>query len=141
MQKPLSERLQAEQVSQKERIKEKLDCQPDGLPALAQHEEGTPLAEPLEKLEMAVNRLINERDQIGPVNLRAEVEMTELDERVTSLQTEHDDLAEAIAKLRSAIAALNREGRARLMESFAAVNKHFSELFTTLFGVAMLNCN
>ena len=130
----LAERLQVEQASQKERIKEKLDCQPDGLYALAQHEEGTLLAEPLEKLEMAVNRLINERDQIGPVNLRAEVEMTALDERVTSLQTEHDDLAEAIAKLRSAIAALNREGRARLMESFAAVNKHFSELFTTLFG-------
>lgn len=130
----LAERLQAEQGSLTERIKEKLDCQPDGLYALAQHEQDTPLAEPLEKLEMAVNRLINERDQIGPVNLRAEVEMTELDERVTSLQTEHDDLAEAIAKLRSAIAALNREGRARLMESFAAVNKHFSELFTTLFG-------
>ena len=43
-------------------------------------------------------------------------------------------MAEAIAKLRSAIATLNREGRARLMESFAAVNKHFTQLFTTLFG-------
>ena len=81
-----------------------------------------------------MNRLLNERDQIGPVNLRAEVEMEEIDRRVTSLTEEHDDLVEAIAKLRSAIAALNREGRARLMDSFAAVNKHFTELFTTLFG-------
>ncbi|MGB2508252.1 MAG: hypothetical protein ACPIDY_02090 [Candidatus Puniceispirillaceae bacterium] len=130
----LSERLQSEQASLTERIAEKLGCAPGGLYELAQQDEDAPLAEPLEKLEMAVNRLINERDQIGPVNLRAEVEMTELEERVTNLQTEHDDLAEAIARLRSAIATLNREGRARLMESFAAVNRHFTELFTTLFG-------
>ena len=78
-----------------------------------------------------MNRPLNERDQIGPVNLRAEVEMEEIDRRVTSLTEEHDDLVEAIAKLRSAIAALNREGRARPMDSFAAVNKHFTELFTT----------
>ena len=129
-----SERLQSEQASLTERIAEKLGCAPGGLYELAQQDEDAPLAEPLEKLEMAVNRLINERDQIGPVNLRAEVEMTELEERVTNLQTEHDDLAEAIARLRSAIATLNREGRARLMESFAAVNRHFTELFTTLFG-------
>ena len=130
----LAERLQSEQALLIERIKEKLDCQPEALYALAEISEGEIQAEPLEKLEMAVNRLNNERDQIGPVNLRAEVEMAELDERVTTLQTELDDLAEAIAKLRSAIATLNREGRARLMESFAAVNKHFTQLFTTLFG-------
>ena len=130
----LAERLQSEQALLIERIKEKLGCQPEALYSLAEISEGEIQAEPLEKLEMAVNRLNNERDQIGPVNLRAEVEMAELDERVTTLQTELDDLAEAIAKLRSAIATLNREGRARLMESFAAVNKHFTQLFTTLFG-------
>ena len=130
----LAERLQSEQTLLIERIKEKLDCQPEALYALAQISEGEIQAEPLEKLEMAVNRLNNERDQIGPVNLRAEVEMAELDERIITLQTELDDLAEAIAKLRSAIATLNREGRARLMESFATVNKHFTQLFTTLFG-------
>ena len=88
----------------------------------------------LEKLELTVNRLLNERDQIGPVNLRAEVEMEEIDKRITTLREECDDLIEAIAKLRSAISALNREGRSRLMESFSSVNKHFTQLFTTLFG-------
>ena len=83
---------------------------------------------------MTVNRLLNERDQIGPVNLRAEVEMEEIDKRVTTFREEHEDLIEAIAKLRSAISSLNREGRSRLMESFSAVNKHFTQLFTTLFG-------
>ena len=130
----LSERYQTEQEGLSQRIREKLDCGPAGLAELAQLADPDEPHDTLEKLELSVNRLLNERDQIGPVNLRAEVEMEEIDRRVTSLTEEHDDLVEAIAKLRSAIAALNREGRARLMDSFAAVNKHFTELFTTLFG-------
>jgi chromosome segregation protein len=66
--------------------------------------------------------------------LRAEVEMAEIDSRVTEMQTEKDDLVEAIAKLRSAISTLNKEGRARLLASFNDVNKYFTELFKTLFG-------
>ena len=81
-----------------------------------------------------MNRLLREREFIGPVNLRAEAEMAEIDNRLTEMATERDDLTEAIAKLRSAIAQLNREGRARLLESFADVNRYFKELFTTLFG-------
>ena len=130
----LSERYQTEQESLSQRIREKLDCAPSELAELAQLSDPDEPHDALEKLELSVNRLLNERDQIGPVNLRAEVEMEEIDRRVTSLTAEHDDLVEAIAKLRSAISALNREGRARLMESFAAVNKHFTQLFTTLFG-------
>jgi len=130
----LSERYQTEQEGLSQRIREKLDCDPDDLAELAQLATPDEPSDTLEKLELTVNRLLNERDQIGPVNLRAEVEMEEIDRRVTSLREEHDDLVEAIAKLRSAISALNREGRARLMESFAAVNKHFTQLFTTLFG-------
>ena len=71
----LAERLQSEQALLIERIEEKLDCQPEALYSLAEISEGKIQAEPLEKLEMAVNRLNHERDQIGPVNLRAEVEM------------------------------------------------------------------
>ena len=50
------------------------------------------------------------------------------------MQTEKDDLIEAVAKLRSAIATLNKEGRTRLLASFNDVNKYFTELFKTLFG-------
>ena len=130
----LCERYQSEQDSLIERIKDKLDCTPERLAELAQLRPSEQLPESPEKLELTVNRLLNERDQIGPVNLRAEVEMEEIDKRVTTLREEHDDLIEAISKLRSAISALNREGRSRLMESFSAVNKHFTQLFTTLFG-------
>ena len=130
----LCERYQSEQDSLIERIKDKLDCTPERLAELAQLRPSEQLPESPEKLELTVNRLLNERDQIGPVNLRAEVEMEEIDKRVTTLREEHDDLIEAISKLRSAISSLNREGRSRLMESFSDVNKHFTQLFTTLFG-------
>jgi chromosome segregation protein len=47
---------------------------------------------------------------------------------------DREDLIAAIAKLRTGISNLNREGRARLNEAFEKVNTHFRELFTTLFG-------
>jgi chromosome segregation protein len=127
-----------------ERIREKLNMTPDKLSEI------TGIADPkdtddddsaaatnrneLAALESRVERLLRERDNIGPVNLRAEMEMAEVEERMTSLTTERDDLIKGIGKLRDAIHQLNREGRERLLRSFAEVNKHFGKLFTTLFN-------
>ncbi|MEC8712299.1 MAG: AAA family ATPase, partial [Pseudomonadota bacterium] len=58
-------------------ISEKLGCTPDGLPELAEAEDAGALPE-LDVLEDRVQRLIRERDNIGPVNLRAETEMAEV---------------------------------------------------------------
>ena len=127
------ERATDQMESLRQRIDEKLDITPAQLPSLAEVEDGTELPA-LFQLEDRVARLQRERDSIGPVNLRAEAEMEEIDHRLEEMHRERDDLQEAIAKLRSAIATLNREGRARLLDSFAQVNKHFKELFTTLFG-------
>ena len=49
------------------------------------------------------------------------------------LARERDDLTEAIRRLRLAISSLNQEGRERLIAAFDVVNKHFQELFSTLF--------
>ena len=46
---------------------------------------------------------------------------------------EREDLTEAIKRLRQAIQNLNKEGRERLLNAFGIVNKHFGELFATLF--------
>jgi len=127
------ERTADQMQSLRARIEEKLAVAPAQLPSLAELGQDETLA-PLFQLEDRVARLQRERDSIGPVNLRAEAEMTEIDERLTQMQTERDDLIGAIEKLRSAIATLNREGRARLLESFQEVNKYFKEMFTTLFG-------
>ena len=127
------EKCEADLEVIRDRIAEKLNCAPAQLDEIAGLKEGAS-EEPIDTLEARVTRLHNERDQIGPVNLRAEIEMAEIDSRVTEMQTEKDDLIEAVAKLRSAIATLNKEGRARLLASFNDVNKYFTELFKTLFG-------
>ena len=127
------EKCEADLEVIRDRIAEKLNCAPAQLDEIAGLKEGAS-EEPIDTLEARVTRLHNERDQIGPVNLRAEIEMAEIDSRVTEMQTEKDDLIEAVAKLRSAIATLNKEGRTRLLASFNDVNKYFTELFKTLFG-------
>ena len=126
------------------RIREKLSLNPDQLSEITgitdtntdADEANTAIPDrgELEALESRVERLLRERDNIGPVNLRAEMEMAEVEERMTSLTTERDDLINGIKKLRDAIHQLNREGRERLLRSFAEVNKHFGELFTRLFN-------
>ena len=84
--------------------------------------------------EQRVERLKAERERLGGVNLSAEKEAIEVQEKLDVMVGDRDDLIEAIAKLRQGIASLNREGRVRLNEAFAKVNAHFQELFTTLFG-------
>ncbi|MEQ9683483.1 MAG: chromosome segregation protein SMC [Rhodospirillales bacterium] len=116
-----------------ERINDRLHVGPDKLAELAELEEGKDLPD-LENAEGRVDRLLRERDTMGPVNLRAEQEMTELSEQITGLETEKTDLLAAIDKLRQGINELNREGRARLLASFEEVNGHFQVLFQRLFG-------
>ncbi|NVK20219.1 MAG: chromosome segregation protein SMC [Methylocystaceae bacterium] len=116
-----------------ERIRDRLDCKPEELSAIAEIDEGSELPD-LEAAEKRVDRLLRERDTMGPVNLRAETELAELDEQVQTMNSERDDLLKAIDKLRQGINELNREGRDRLLTSFNEVNQHFQDLFTRLFG-------
>src|SRR5690606_23814834 len=81
-----------------------------------------------------LERLIRERDAMGPVNLRAEIEAAEVDAQLAGLIRERADLVAAIARLRQGISALNREARERLLASFATVDGHFQTLFVRLFG-------
>ena len=117
----------------KARIFEKLNCAPDALTDIADTDDPTSLPG-IEILEGRIQKLIRERDNIGPVNLRAEVEMEDVTTRITNMESDRDDLLAAIAKLRAAISQLNREGRERLLKSFAEVNQHFKTLFNKLFG-------
>ena len=79
-------------------------------------------------------RLLRERDNMGPVNLRAEQEAQELDEQITGLQEERADLVSAIARLRQGISSLNRDDRQRVAAAFKAIDGHFRSLFTRLYG-------
>mgnify|MGYP001224383524 CR=1 FL=1 len=80
-----------------------------------------------------LDRLVQDRERIGPVNLVAEAELTELEDSRISSQAEREELGQAIHRLRGSIGSLNREGRARLLAAFEEVDRHFRSLFTTLF--------
>jgi len=88
----------------------------------------------IEKAEKSLQRLNNERENIGAVNLRAEQESEDLDSQISQLNNEKDDLNNAIMRLREGIAKLNKEGRQRLLNSFNQVNSNFREIFVKLFG-------
>ena len=78
--------------------------------------------------------LTAERDRVGPVNLRADIELAELDATTSGSTAERIELETAIARLRGSIGSLNREGRVRLLAAFTAVDAHFRDLFGTLFA-------
>ncbi|MDP3544796.1 MAG: chromosome segregation protein SMC, partial [Phreatobacter sp.] len=86
------------------------------------------------RIEDQLDGLRRERERLGGVNLRADDELTEIQAQFDGMVRERDDLVEAIKKLRGGIGSLNREGRERLLASFATVNENFQRLFTTLFG-------
>ena len=79
-------------------------------------------------------RLTADRERIGPVNLVAEQELADLDTERETQGAQRDELIEAVARLRGSIGSLNREGRARLLAAFEAVDGHFRRLFARLFA-------
>lgn len=120
-------------VTLAERIRERLDCSPDEVRALTGLPADAPLPDAADT-QPRLDKLIRDRDGMGPVNLRAETEAAELESQINGMVTEREDLLSAIQRLRSAIATLNREGRERLLASFELVNRHFEDLFVRLFG-------
>ncbi len=116
----------------KTRIQDELECAPSDLAERAEIKDDEELP-PLEQAEKRVERLKQEREQLGGVNLRAEEEAAEQETRLTTLVADRDDLVGAIDRLRRGIQSLNREGRERLIASFEKVNANFQQLFTKLF--------
>ncbi len=116
------------------RVFEKLRINTDKLLEIVGFNEKNNLNVSIELLERTVQRLINERESLGAVNLRAEEEMKEMKEKIETMSSERIDLELAIEKLRTGIFELNKEGRQRLQDSFNDVNKNFKSLFQKLFG-------
>ena len=131
----LSARLDAarERLSEiADTLREAARMEPDALGRKLAEE---PVSAPLDPtgVEQRLAMLERDRDQIGAVNLRAEEEVVEYDQRLTTLREERADLAGAVAKLRQGIEALNAEGRERLLGAFDVINEHFKSLFQALF--------
>jgi len=130
------ERLMAAEERRKEtelRIREAMNTEPHLVIRQAGLAQDEPLPD-MADVERRLEKLKIERERLGAVNLRAEIEQQELSERLETIISEREDVIEAIKTLRQAIQSLNREGRERLLAAFEVVNAQFQRLFTHLFG-------
>lgn len=91
--------------------------------------------------EVKVTQLARKKDQLeldltalGAVNLAAIEELETEKTRKQYLDSQCADLTEASQTLEEAIRKIDRETRSRLQATFDEANKHFNELFTTLFA-------
>src|SRR5690606_30490986 len=83
--------------------------------------------ESLDRLERRIQRL-------GPINLAAIDEFQEQSERKKYLDSQYNDLTDALETLESAIRKIDRETRARFQEIFEKANAGLGRLFPRLFG-------
>jgi chromosome segregation protein len=111
---------------------ERFECPPPLLPQKAGFESASVGDASAESAQH--DRLIAERERLGPVNLVAADELAELDIEREKSAAEIEELTQAVNRLRGSIGNLNREGRVRLLAAFETVNEHFQRLFTTLFN-------
>lgn len=110
---------------------ERFECPPPLLPQKAGFESESVRDATAESAQH--DRLIADRERLGPVNLVAADELIELDSEREKSAAEIEELTQAVHRLRGSIGNLNREGRVRLLAAFETVNGHFQRLFTTLF--------
>jgi len=115
-------------------IEDQFAMSPDDLWSSSEMDNEKLLSEPIDKVRGKRDRLIRERDGMGPVNLRADVESQDVEQTMAKLIAERADLTQAIEELRGGINRLNKEARERLQQAFDSVNAHFQVLFTRLFG-------
>jgi chromosome segregation protein len=85
-------------------------------------------------LERKRNNLILDIDALGAVNLAAIQELETEQTRKNYLDSQCLDLTDASETLEDAIRKIDRETRGRLQATFDEANRHFNELFMTLFG-------
>ena len=89
------------------------------------------------KLEEAYSHLEilkKSRDSLGAVNLRADNETKELQEKIDKMMEDRKALVQGLQKLKSSINDLKQKGRERLLDAFEKVNRKFNDVYTKLFA-------
>jgi chromosome segregation protein len=88
----------------------------------------------LDAAKARLNELRAKIDGLGPVNMMALEELTEVEERFVFLDAQKEDIEKAIAGTQSAITEIKRRSKERFQEAFHAINENFKEMFRELFG-------
>ena len=88
----------------------------------------------IEDQTQKVEKIKKQRESLGSVNLRADIETNKYEADIKKMEDDRADLYSAIVKLKSSINELNQKGRERLLEAFTKVNRKFNEVYTKLFN-------
>ena len=88
----------------------------------------------LKEQEEKLIKFKKDRESLGSVNLRADIETEKYKTTIKKMEEDRADLVSAIVKLKSSINELNQRGRERLLDAFNKVNRKFNEVFTKLFN-------
>jgi chromosome segregation protein len=86
-------------------------------------------AEVLQQIDMLRERL----RRVGEVNMAAYEDYETESKRFNELSAQRDDLQKAVDDLEHAIRKLDKEARAQFLATFELVQKHFTDMFTSLF--------
>lgn len=81
-----------------------------------------------------LDELTNKIQRLGAINLAAIEEYQQQSERKTYLDTQNDDLVEALSTLENVIQKIDKETRQRFRETFDKVNNGLQTLFPKVFG-------
>ncbi|KRN31716.1 chromosome segregation protein SMC [Weissella halotolerans] len=92
------------------------------------------LTMPLADIETKLKLLKRGLADIGPVNLQAIDEYTQVKERYDFLEQQQADLIEARDNLEATMGEMDQEVKTRFAQTFAAVAKHFATIFVKMFG-------
>lgn len=82
----------------------------------------------------SVSSLAARIQRLGPINLAAIEEYQQQSERKRYLDSQNDDLAEALETLENVIRKIDRETRNRFKETFDQINAGLQALFPKVFG-------
>lgn len=134
---PMRDKLEQARLAEQQARLQFEQCQ-QGLEATGLDEavlgESLPAQIKVSDLERKLGTLNEEIEALGPVNLAAVQELESEKERKQYLDSQATDLDQAIQTLEDAIRRIDRETRSRLQQTFDEANRHFGELFASLFG-------
>ncbi len=88
----------------------------------------------IEAWETELERINNRIQRLGAINLVAIEEFDAESERKMYLDSQYEDLTEALAMLENAMHKIDQETKARFKDTYEKVNSEFKSLFPRLFG-------
>ncbi|MDP6373584.1 MAG: chromosome segregation protein SMC [Vicinamibacterales bacterium] len=110
------------------------DADADAEPAAETSADGDELPARPSSPEDVIAELKAKIERLGAVNMMAIEQFDELDSRYAYLTTQRKDLLDSIAATTEAIRRINRTTVERFRTAFDAINAHYQQMFSTLFG-------